>query len=106
VAISLALADAGLKRSGLDGLLVTTGVSYGEGLATFTLRDSMRPMARMLADINAGNSSTGTATLAPLKQLPSAPPTWLRACSASELMPAAERVRFLSIPIESALSSV
>ena len=38
-AISLALDDAGLKRSDLDGLLVTTGVSYRDGgPASFALR--------------------------------------------------------------------
>jgi acetyl-CoA acetyltransferase len=60
-AISLALADAGLNRSDLDGLLVTTGVSYRDGLASFALQDSMRLTTRLLADISAGGSSAGTA---------------------------------------------
>jgi acetyl-CoA acetyltransferase len=61
-AISLALADAGLKRSDLDGLLVTTGVSFRDGgPASFALQDSMRLTTRLLADINAGGSSAGTA---------------------------------------------
>src|SRR5258708_4948906 len=61
-AITLALADAGLKRSDLDGLLVTTGVSYRDGgPASFALQDSMRLTTRLLADINAGGSSAGTA---------------------------------------------
>ncbi len=59
-AISLALEDAGLKRSDLDGLLVTTGVSY-QGLASFALQDSLRLTTRLLADVNAGGSSAGTA---------------------------------------------
>src|SRR5260370_6923009 len=74
-AITLALADAGLKRSDLDGLLVTTGVSYRDGgPASFALQDSMRLTTPLLADINPPASSPATPVACSPQPIPPATP--------------------------------
>jgi acetyl-CoA acetyltransferase len=60
-AVQLALDDAGLKRSDLDGLLVNPGVSWGSNtMASFALQQAMglRDL-RLTATMNAGGATAG-----------------------------------------------
>ena len=61
-AIQLALDDAGLKRSDLDGVLSTFGVSGAGGYpSSFLIQEAMGLTLRLSAGIEAGGSSAGTA---------------------------------------------
>ena len=40
-AVELAIEDAGLKRSEIDGLLVNPGVTWNNGMASFALQQAM-----------------------------------------------------------------
>ena len=61
-AVRLALADAGLSRDDLDGLLVNPGLSWGDmGMASFQLQQAMglRDL-RLSASMNSGGATAAT----------------------------------------------
>lgn len=61
-AVRLALADAGLTRADLDGLLVNPGLSWGDmGMASFQLQQAMglRDL-RLSASMNSGGATAAT----------------------------------------------
>src|SRR5215813_14612321 len=61
-AVRLALADAGLDRRDLDGLLVNPGLSWGDlGMASFQLQQAMglRDL-RLSSSMNSGGATAGT----------------------------------------------
>src|SRR5271154_599496 len=59
-AVQLALDDAGLKRTDLDGLLVNPGVSWTDGMASFGMQQAMglRDL-RLTATMNLGGATAG-----------------------------------------------
>ena len=61
-AVRLALADAGLKREDLDGLLVNPGLSWGDmGMASFQLQQAMGLRnLRLSSSMNSGGATAGT----------------------------------------------
>jgi acetyl-CoA acetyltransferase len=61
-AVRLALQDAGLQRSDLDGLLVNPGLSWGDfGMASFQLRQAMGLRnLRLSASMSSGGATAGT----------------------------------------------
>ncbi len=60
-AVQLALADAGLTRDDLDGVLVNPGLSWGDmGMASFQLQQAMGlRKLRLSASMNAGGATAG-----------------------------------------------
>ena len=61
-AVRLALDDAGLTRTDLDGLLVNPGLSWGDlGMASFQLQQAMGLRnLRLSASMNSGGATAGT----------------------------------------------
>jgi acetyl-CoA acetyltransferase len=61
-AVQLALHDAGLQRSDLDGLLVNPGLAWGDmGMASFQLQQAMGLRnLRLSASMNSGGATAGT----------------------------------------------
>jgi acetyl-CoA acetyltransferase len=61
-AVRLALADAGLTRNDLDGLLVNPGLSWGDmGMASFQLQQAMGLRnLRLSTSMNSGGATAGT----------------------------------------------
>jgi acetyl-CoA acetyltransferase len=61
-AVRLALADAGLSRGDLDGLLVNPGLSWGDmGMASFQLQQAMGLRnLRLSSSMNSGGATAGT----------------------------------------------
>jgi len=61
-AVRLALADAGLTRGDLDGLLVNPGLTWGDmGMASFQLQQAMGLRnLRLSASMNSGGATAGT----------------------------------------------
>src|SRR5215471_142316 len=61
-AVRLALADAGLQRDDLDGLLVNPGLSWGDlGMASFQLQQAMGLRnLRLTASMNSGGATAGS----------------------------------------------
>jgi len=61
-AVRLALADAGLTRDDLDGLLVNPGLSWGDlGMASFQLQQAMGLRnLRLSSSMNSGGATAGT----------------------------------------------
>jgi acetyl-CoA acetyltransferase len=59
-AVELAIEDAGLKRSDIDGLLVNPGVTWNNGMASFALQQAMGMRnLRLTATMNAGGATAG-----------------------------------------------
>ena len=59
-AVELAIEDAGLKRSDVDGLLVNPGVTWNNGMASFALQQAMGMRdLRLTATMNAGGATAG-----------------------------------------------
>src|SRR4029453_8781097 len=60
-AVSLALADAGLERSDLDGLLLNPGLAWTDfGMGSFQLQQAMGLRnLRLLANMNLGGATAG-----------------------------------------------
>jgi acetyl-CoA acetyltransferase len=60
-AVQLALADAGLSREDLDGLLVNPGLSWGDmGMGSFQLQQAMGLRGlRLSSTMNAGGATAG-----------------------------------------------
>lgn len=59
-AVELAIEDAGLKRSDIDGLLVNPGVAWNNGMASFALQQAMGMRdLRLTATMNAGGATAG-----------------------------------------------
>src|SRR5215470_7774262 len=61
-AVRLALDNAGLARSDLDGLLVNPGLSWGDlGMASFQLQQAMGLRnLRLSSSMNSGGATAGT----------------------------------------------
>jgi len=59
-AVELAIEDAGLKRSDIDGLLVNPGVTWNNAMASFALQQAMGMRdLRLTATMNAGGATAG-----------------------------------------------
>lgn len=59
-AVELAIEDAGLIRSDIDGLLVNPGVTWNNGMASFALQQAMGMRnLRLTATMNAGGATAG-----------------------------------------------
>src|SRR5262245_65629088 len=61
-AVRLALADAGLERDDLDGLLVNPGLSWGDlGMASFQLQQAMGLRnLRLTSSMNSGGATAAS----------------------------------------------
>ncbi len=60
-AVELAIEDAGLNRSDIDGLLVNPGVTWSNAMASFALQQAMGMRdLRLTSTMNAGGATAGS----------------------------------------------